>query len=97
MFPKIAEYIFQQWNAFNIPFFSYIFKLAISYFANGLYLAQNIKSILKEVYSIDKSILNCLYAISIETMLGFPIAIVSNYLLYWIFTNYNRVGTRDKE
>lgn len=67
------------------------------YFADSLYSAWNIKSVLKEVYGIDKSILDCLYIIFIGTMLGFPIAIVSNYPLYWIFTNYNRVGICDKK
>lgn len=39
MFLEIAECVFQWRNAFNIPFFSHAFKLIMSYFANGLYLA----------------------------------------------------------
>ena len=97
MFPEMAERVFQRRNAFNIPFFSRAFELAMSYFADGLYLARNIKSVLKEVCGIDKSILDYLYAISIGIMLGFPIATVSNYPSYRIFTNYNGVGTRDEE
>ena len=97
MFPEMAERVFQRRNAFNIPFFSRAFELAMSYFADGLYSARNIESVLKEVCGIDKSILDCSYATSTGTMLGFPVATVSNHPSYRIFTNYNGVGTRDEE
>ncbi|XTI90842.1 hypothetical protein V2W45_1470742 [Cenococcum geophilum] len=33
---------------------------------------------------------DCFYTTSIGTKIGLPVAIVSSYLLYYIFTNYNR-------
>jgi len=34
---------------------------------------------------------------SIKIKIGLPVATVSSYLLYYIFTNYNRVGIRDED
>jgi len=97
MFLDIAERIFKRRKAFNIPFISRVFELIVLYFTNGLYSAQNIESVLKEVFGIDKSILNCSYVTSIGTKIGLPVAIVSSHPLYRIFTNYNGVGIWDED
>jgi len=34
---------------------------------------------------------------SIGTKIGVPVAIVSSYPSYYIFTNYNEVGIRDED
>jgi hypothetical protein len=97
MFPEIAERVFKRRKAFNIPFISRAFELIVSYFTDGLYSAQNIESVLKEVFGIDKSILDCSYATSTGTKIGLPVATVSSHPSYRIFTNYNGVGIRDED
>lgn len=62
------------------------------YFANSLYLAENIKVALKEVFGTNKSILNYLYITSIGTRISLPIATIYKPS-YYIFTNYNGVGS----
>jgi len=80
----------------HIPFISYIYKLTKSYLANSLYLIKNIKAILKAIFGKDKSILNYLYATFISAQVSLPIAIICKLLSY-IFINYNKVRTRDKD
>jgi len=79
-----------------IPFISYIYKLLKLYLANSLYLAENIKATLQVVFGKDKSILNYLYITFISARVSLPIITIYKLLSY-IFTNYNRVRTRDKD
>jgi hypothetical protein len=88
---------FKRRKAFNIPFISRTYELLASYFADGLYSAENIESTLKEVFGTDKSILDCSYATSTGTRIGLPVATVSNHPSYRIFTNYNGVRARDED
>jgi hypothetical protein len=77
-----------------VPFLLTRVWLAKLYLLDGLYLASNINTVLKEVIGTDKNILDCLYAMSTGTKVGLPVATVSKYPLYCIFTNYNGVGAR---
>ncbi len=96
MFKKLAKVAFKPRKVLHIPFISYIYKLAKSYLANSLYLAKNIKAALKAVFGKDKSILDYLYATFISARVGLPVAIIYKPLSC-IFTNYNKVGTRDED
>jgi len=69
----------------------------VSYLADGLYSPDNIEAALKEVFSADKSILDCSYATSIGTRIGLPVATVDQRPSVRIFTNYNGVGERSKD
>jgi hypothetical protein len=95
-FEKLAKLAFKPRKVPNIPFICRIYKLLKTYSANGLYLAENIETALKEFFGIDRSILNCLYATSIGTRVGVPVATIRE-LSSCIFTNYNSVGSREQD
>jgi hypothetical protein len=61
VFEKLIKVAFKPWKVLYISFIFYIYKLAKLYLANGLYLVENIKAILKAVFGKDKSILDYLY------------------------------------
>jgi ABC-type dipeptide/oligopeptide/nickel transport system permease subunit len=96
VFEKLAKVAFKPRKVLHIPFISRIYKLAKSYLADGLYLAENIKAALKAVFGKDKSILDYLYATFISARVSLLVAIIRE-LLSCIFTNYNGVGTRDED
>jgi len=74
--------------ALTVPIPSRLFELAVTYITDGLYPAENIESILKEVFGTEKSILDCSYAASIGTKLGMLVATVSKHPICRIFANY---------
>jgi hypothetical protein len=80
----------------HILFISYIYKLTKLYLANSLYLIENIEAALKAVFGKDKSILDYLYVTFISARVNLLVAIIYK-LLSCIFTNYNRVKTRDED
>jgi hypothetical protein len=96
MFPKIMERAFQQ-SALRVPVLSRGVRLVKSYLADGLYSAENLEAVLKEVIGTDKGILDCSYATETGTKVGLPVATVSKHPLYRIFTNYNGVGKRSQD
>lgn len=95
-FEKLVKLAFKPLKVPNIPFLYYIYKLLKIYLANGLYPVENIKTALKEVFEINRSILDCLYITSIGTQIGLPIATIYK-LLRCIFTNYNGVRSREQD
>jgi hypothetical protein len=95
MFPGMMERAFKRRTSLDIPFLSRAFELAASYFADSLYSADHIESVLKEALGADKKLLDCSYATSTGTKVGLPVATVSRHPSYRIFTNYNGVGIRD--
>jgi hypothetical protein len=97
MFPKIMERAFQRRRFLQVPFLSKGVRLAKSYWADGLYSADTIEALLKEVVGADKNILDYSYATATGTKVGLPVATVSKHPLYRIFTNYNGVGKRSRE
>jgi hypothetical protein len=80
-----------------VPFLSTRVQLAKSYLSDGLYSASNINTVLKEVISTDKNILDCSYATSTGTKVRLPIATVSKHPLYRIFTNYNSIRAQSRD
>ena len=97
IFKQLAKRVFTRQEVSKIPILSYIEALAALVFTNSLYLVENIKAPLKQIFSIEKGILDYLYTTTIEIKTGFPIATVYNYPLYYPFTNYNRVGEYNKD
>jgi hypothetical protein len=95
-FEKLAKLAFKPRKVLNIPFLSRVHKLLKTYLADGLYPVENIEAALKEVFGINRSILDCLYATFIGTRVGLPIATIRE-LSSCIFTNYNGVGSREQE
>ena len=78
----------------KIPAFCIIIKFIILYITNSLYLPKNIKVVLKQVFSKERSILDFLYTISIGIYISLPITTIDSKLSCYIFTNYNRVRKR---
>jgi len=70
----------------------YIFELLISYFADGLYPSENIKAILKQAFSIARSILDASNATRTGTRVGLLVVTVDDKPSCKIFINYNGVG-----
>jgi hypothetical protein len=96
MFPGIMERAFKRRASLRLPFLSKGVHLLASYFADGLYKADNIEAVLQEVIGTDKHILDCSYATATGTKVGLPVATVSKHPLYRIFTNYNGIGARSR-
>ncbi len=92
----MAKLAFKPRKVLNIPFLYRVYKLLKIYLANGLYLVENIKTALKDIFGINRSILDCSHATSIGTRVGLPIAIIRE-LLTCIFTNYNGVGSKEQD
>jgi hypothetical protein len=70
MFEKLVKLAFKSRKVFKVPFvpfLSYMYKLVKIYLANSLYLTENIEAALKEVFGIDRNILDSLYATFIST------------------------------
>ena len=63
-----------------------------AFWADSLYLAENIKAVLQAVFGKEKTILDYLHATSIGTWVGLPVATICK-LSSCIFTNYNSVRT----
>jgi len=93
-FEKLAKLAFKPRKVLNIPFLCCIYKILKTYLANSLYLAENIETALKEVFGINRSILDYSHVTSIGTRVGLPIATIRE-LSRCIFTNYNGVGSRE--
>lgn len=72
-------------------------RLFVSYFADGLYPAQNIEVALKEAFGTNRSILDHSHATSLGTRIGLPVATVQEQPSCRVFTNYNGVGARGRE
>jgi hypothetical protein len=96
MFPGIMERAFRRRATLRLPFLSKGVRLLASYFADGLYKADNIEAVLQEVIGTDKHILDCSYATATGTKVGLPVATVSKHPLYRMFTNYNGIGARSR-
>jgi hypothetical protein len=96
-FPGMMERTFQRRSSLAIPLLSRAYELTASYLADGLYPAGAIESVLKEAFGADKNILDCSYATATGTKVGLPVATVSRYPSYRVFTNYNGVGKRDED
>jgi hypothetical protein len=62
----------------------------------GIYPAKNIEAALKDVFGMDKSILDCSHATSMGTRVGVPVATIREPFCC-IFTNYNGVGIRRQD
>jgi hypothetical protein len=97
MFPGIMERAFQRRASLRIPFLSKGIHLLASYFADGLYRADNIEAVLQEVIGTDKKLLDCSQATACGTKVGLPVATVSKHPLFRMFTNYNGIGARTPE
>ena len=95
-FEELAKVAFKPRKVLNIPFLSRIHELLKTYLADGLYPAENIEAALKEVFGVDRSILDCSHATSIGTRVGLPVATIREPLSC-IFTNYNGVGSREQD
>ncbi|KAF3028716.1 hypothetical protein E8E12_000182 [Didymella heteroderae] len=96
-FPWMMERAFKRRTSLNIPLLSRAIELSASYLADGLYSADNLEAVLKDALGADKTILDTSYATSTGTRVGLPVATVSDYPSYRVFTNYNGVGTRDTD
>jgi hypothetical protein len=95
-FERLAKLAFKRRKVWNIPFFSRILELLVSYFTDGLYPAENIEGALKEVFGTKRSILDYSYATSIGAKIGLPVATILEKPLTRIFTNYNGIGARGR-
>ena len=96
-FPELMERSFKRRTSLHVPLLSRVCQFAISYWADGLYSAGKIESVLKETLGADKHLLDCSYATSTGTKVGLPVATVSRHPSYRILTNYNGVGVRDPD
>ncbi len=67
VFEKLIKYTFKYWKVLSILFFSCLKEVLVLYFTNSLYLVKNIKIVLKEVFSTERSILDFLYITSVRT------------------------------
>ena len=76
LFKRTVELIFKLRETRHIPLISHVYKCLISYFTDSIYLAENIETVLKKVFSANKSILNFLYATATRIKIGLPIIIV---------------------
>lgn len=96
IFERLAKVAFTPRKVSKIPIFRNLIELIISYFANGLYAPENIEAALKQVFGINRSILDISYATTTGTRIGLPVATISSTPSRRIFTNYNGVGERAK-
>jgi hypothetical protein len=69
--------------------------ILISLIINRIYLARNLEAVLQEVFSSNKSILDCLSATAIGTKIKITISLIK--LELFIFTNYNKLRDRKDE
>ncbi|KKY22693.1 putative patatin-like phospholipase [Phaeomoniella chlamydospora] len=97
MFENLAKLAFQRRKVLDIPFLSRLQELLMSYFADGLYSAQNIEAALRDVFGVERSILDCSYATSTGTRIGVPVATVQDRPSCRVFTNYNGNGVRHED
>ncbi|KAI9767708.1 MAG: hypothetical protein M1839_004369 [Geoglossum umbratile] len=95
-FEKLAKLAFKRRRVLDIPLLSRVQEFVVSYLFDGIYPAKNIEAALKEVFGVDKSILDCSHATSIGTRVGVPVATIREPSCC-IFTNYNGVGIRDQD
>lgn len=95
-FGRLAKSAFKRRKGLDLPFLSRIQEILISYLTDGLYPANNIEGVLKEVFGVESSILDPSYAISTGTRIGLPVTTAQLKPSCRIFTNYNGVGTRGK-
>jgi hypothetical protein len=66
-FEELAKVAFKPRKVLNIPFLSCIHKLLKTYLADSLYPAENVEAALKEVFGVDRSILDCSHVTFIGT------------------------------
>ncbi|KAI9767636.1 MAG: hypothetical protein M1840_005507 [Geoglossum simile] len=92
-FEKLTKLAFKRRKVLDIPFLSRVQEFVVSYLFDGIYPAKNIEAALKEVFGMDRSILDCSHATSLGTRVGVPVATIREPSCC-IFTNYNGVGTR---
>lgn len=95
-FERLATHTFRRRKGLGIPFLSRLQELLGSYFNDSLYGAGNIEAALKEVFGTEGSILDYSYATSTGTRIGLPVATVHERPSCRIFTNYNGVGTQER-
>ncbi|KAH8650337.1 acyl transferase/acyl hydrolase/lysophospholipase [Tricladium varicosporioides] len=95
-FEKLAKLAFKPRKVLNIPFLSRVHGLLKTFLADGLYPTENIEAALKEVFGIDRSILDSSHATTIGTRVGLPVATIREPSSC-IFTNYNGVGSREQD
>jgi hypothetical protein len=93
-FERLAKVAFTPRKVSKVPIFRNFIELMISYFADGLYAPENIEAALKQVFGIDKSILDVSHATTAGIRIGLPVATVGGTPSRRIFTNYNGVGER---
>ena len=93
MFSSMAGRIFERRMSRRFPLVSRIGELALSYLTDGLYPSKNVDSGLKE-WASSKKMLDCSFATSTGTKVGFPVATVSEHPSHKFFTNYNGIGKR---
>jgi len=95
-FERLAKVAFKPRKMLKVPIFRNLMEFMISYFTDGLYAPENIESALRQVFGVDKSILDVSHATSTGTRIGLPVATVDGMPSRRIFTNYNGVGERGK-
>jgi hypothetical protein len=97
MFEKLTKLAFQPRKVLKVlfvPFLSRVHKLIKIYLADGLYPVKYIETALKEVFGINRNILDFLYITFISTRVGLFIVTIRE-LSSCIFTNYNGVRSRE--
>lgn len=93
-FEKLSTLAFQHRKFSGIPFLTKLRALIVSLFTGRLYSARRLEMALKEVFTLEKSILDCAPGDSMNrTRIG--ITVSSMEPRPYIFTNYNGVGERD--
>lgn len=95
MFQKLARLAFQGHKLLGIPGISYLQKMWLSYFNDGLYPARDIEDALKSVFGEKRSIMDCSYATTTGTKIGIPVATVGNNPVCRLFTNDNGANEPD--
>ena len=96
VFERLAKHTFTRRKGLGIPLLSRLRGLLESYLTDGLYAAGNIEAALKEVFGAQESILDYSYATKTGTRIGLPVATVHERPSCRVFTNYNGVGTQER-
>jgi hypothetical protein len=89
----VTQRAFQQRAFAQIPFFSWIKELLVSYLTDSLYPADGLEEVLKEVFGLNRSIDGCSHATHSGTKVSLPVTTVPESSSC-LFTNYNGVGSR---
>jgi len=91
--PFVARYL-TMFPPFKIPILTQVLQYFVSYLADGRYSAQNIEAALKEVFGVNRTVLDYSHATWTGTKVGLPVATVDSNPSCRVFTNYNGVGER---